>query len=62
MSGEDIMICRKCDNDLPACTCPDLKERFESLLKSKFVIVGEDYAKRILAQIARNEAQQSKAE
>lgn len=50
------MICIQCDEDLAACTCPDLKERFERILKSEHLIISDDYQKRIREQIARNES------
>lgn len=56
------MICIQCDQDLAACTCPDLKERLEKILKSKYLIIGDAYQRRIREQIARNESQQSKSE
>jgi hypothetical protein len=49
------MICCACDNDLAKCVCPDLRERFERILKSKHVHIGEEYQQRIWAQIDRNE-------
>jgi hypothetical protein len=56
------MICCNCDKDLAACTCPDLKERFERILKSEHLIIGDVYQRRIREQIARNESEQSKSE
>jgi hypothetical protein len=56
------MICMKCNQDLAACPCPDLKERFEKILQSEHLYVGPDYQERIRQQIERNEAERSKAE
>jgi hypothetical protein len=56
------MICCKCDNDLAACTCPDLRERFEKILKSEHIVIGYDYQKRIREQIERNERESTKTE
>jgi len=59
------MICMYCEHDLKACTCPDLKERFERILKSEHLFLGADYQQQIREQIARNERsgpQQTKTE
>jgi len=49
------MICCNCDNDLAKCVCPDLRERFESILKSPYLKVGHAYEMAVREQIARNE-------
>lgn len=56
------MICVKCDKDLQACTCPDLKERLEKILQCEHIHVGADYQARIRKQIDRNEAERTKTE
>lgn len=56
------MICCKCDNDLAACTCPDLRERFETICKSEFLKIGAEYQNRIREQIERNERESTKTE
>ena len=56
------MICNKCDKDLAECICPDLEERFNNILKSKFLFVGEEYQERIRAQIERNKQSHATSE
>lgn len=56
------MICKKCDQDLADCTCPDLKERYERIVKMEFLFIGPEYRKRIEARIAQNEKEQTKTE
>lgn len=56
------MICKKCYHDLARCTCEDLEARFNSILESGFILIGEEYQQRIRAQIKRNKLEQSKNE
>lgn len=56
------MICGRCEKDLAACICPDLRERFEKILQSEYVVLGINYQQRIREQIERNEREQSKTE
>lgn len=51
------VICVKCDKDLADCTCPDLKERFESILRSEFIYIGPEYEQRIRQQIERERSE-----
>ena len=36
--GENKMWCGKCDHDLVECDCPDLKERMDKIIRSKFIL------------------------
>lgn len=47
------MICQKCDHDLARCTCGDLEERFNNIIGSKFIHIGEEYQRRIREQHRR---------
>jgi len=54
------MICSKCDKDLAECDCPDLHERFESILKVPQLHIGQEYQARIRANIEKKKKEQSK--
>ncbi len=56
------MICIKCDQDLAACTCPDLNERLEKIIACKHVHVGAEYQRRIREQAERNKRESTKTE
>lgn len=47
------MYCSKCNNDLAACTCPDLEERFESIKTIPQLHIGIEYQARIAGHIYR---------
>lgn len=51
------MYCCKCNNDLADCTCPDLKERLESLKNCEYLHIGPGYLKRIEKQAENPEKQ-----
>ena len=34
------MFCMKCQNDIYACTCPDIEERLDKLVKSKHLYIA----------------------
>jgi predicted amidophosphoribosyltransferase len=53
------MFCCKCDNDLAKCTCPDLLERLESILKIPQLYVEPEYEERIRKQAEANKAQKN---
>lgn len=53
------MICGKCDHDLAECSCPDLEERFDAILKIKTLHVGEEYQARIRANIEKRRVEHS---
>lgn len=59
------MICIQCDKDVADCICDDRIERLTVLLDSKNIVIGDDYRRRIQANLdnARKEQdQQTKAE
>lgn len=56
------VTCGKCDNDLAACTCSDLEERYNQIKNSKFIKLGDEYKTRIEAQIKRQKESQSHTE
>jgi hypothetical protein len=48
------MHCCKCNNEITECTCPDLKERLESLKSCEHLHIGADYLARIEKQAENN--------
>jgi hypothetical protein len=56
------MYCTKCNHHLGECTCPDLAERLERLVKSDHIYIEAAALKRYEAQAKKNKEQTSKAE
>lgn len=47
------MFCIQCQSDLADCHCPDRVDRITSILNSKHLIFGDDYKKRIEANLEK---------
>lgn len=56
------MHCCRCNNDLAACTCPNLKERLDKLCECESIYIAPDYYKRIAKQAEKNAGEQTRQE